>query len=179
MLVCFHVTLSVQALSFPDCVHKSVLCVCFSLAADSFNVSKIIRQQLSMLLYLPGIFFAFVFILTIKMRKSPFDLSASHHPHQELVKGITTEMGAKNLALFEISEWYENVFLLSVVALFVINRNPLSWGAAVLVALFVWFLEILIDNSSARVKWPVMLTMTWVVTLLAAGVNLLVLMLIK
>jgi ech hydrogenase subunit B len=113
------------------------------------------------------------------MRKSPFDLSASHHPHQELVKGITTEMGAKNLALFEISEWYENVFLLSVVALFVINRNPLSWVVAVLVALFVWFLEILIDNSSARVKWPVMLTTTWVVTLLAAGVNLLVLMLIK
>nr|WP_027871858.1 complex I subunit 1 family protein [[Eubacterium] cellulosolvens] len=154
-------------------------CVGFYLAADSFNVSRIISQKTSMILYLPGIFFAFVFILTIKMRKSPFDLSASHHPHQELVKGITTEMGAKNLALFEISEWYENVFLLSVVALFVINKNPLSWIAAVAVALFVWFLEILIDNSSARVKWPVMLMTTWVVTILAAGVNLLVLILIK
>ena len=39
MLVCFHVTLSVQALSFPDCVHKSVLCVCISTAAQQIGSS--------------------------------------------------------------------------------------------------------------------------------------------
>ena len=33
---------------------------------------------------LPLIFIAFLFILTIKLRKSPFDFSTSHHGHQEL-----------------------------------------------------------------------------------------------
>jgi ech hydrogenase subunit B len=166
-----------QMLAYEPAVLLS--CVGFYLADGTFDVNKIATSQNSSIMYLPGFFFAFVFILTIKMRKSPFDLSTSHHMHQELVKGLTTEMGARNLALFEISEWYENVFLLSIVAMFVINKNPFSWLAALAVVLFVWFLEILIDNSSARVKWPVMLKMTWVVTILAAGVNLLVLMLIK
>ena len=50
--------------------------------------------------------------------------------------------------------------------------------AAVLVCIAVWFLEILIDNTSARVKWNVLFKVTWVVTILAAGVNMLVLMLV-
>ena len=33
-------------------------------------------------------FVGFLYILTIKLRKSPFDLSYSHHAHQELVKGF-------------------------------------------------------------------------------------------
>ena len=117
--------------------------------------------------------------MTIKMRKSPFDTATSHHPHQELVKGITTEMGARNLALFQITEWYENVFLLGVIALFIVNRNPWSILAAVLVILAVYFVEILVDNVSARIKWQQMLKITWLVTFFTAGVNLLVLMLIR
>jgi ech hydrogenase subunit B len=44
--------------------------------------------------------------------------------------------------------------------------------------LLTYFLEILIDNTSARVKWPVMLKGAWGVTLLVAGVNLIILMII-
>jgi ech hydrogenase subunit B len=127
---------------------------------------------------MPGFFVAFVFILTIKMRKSPFDSAQSHHPHQELVKGLTTEMGAKNLAYFQITEWYETILMLSVEALFIINKNPISYLVAVVVILATYFLEILIDNSSARMKWQDMLKLSWFVTLLAGGVNLMVLMLI-
>ena len=136
------------------------------------------QQDYSLIMKMPGFFIAFVFIMTIKMRKSPFDTAASHHPHQELVKGITTDMGSKNLALFSITEWYENVFLMGVVALFIVNKNPWSYLAAVLVILAIYFLEILIDNTSARMKYELMLKMTWIVTLLTAGVNLLILMLI-
>ena len=153
-------------------------CVGMYLATGTFNVNEIIRKPISAIVILPGFFFAYVFILTIKMRKSPFDLSASHHPHQELVKGVTTEIGAKNLAIFTITEWYENIFLLSVVGLFIVNNNPISYVAAVAVILVVCFLETLIDNTSARVKWDVMLKSTWVITLLAAGVNFLILMFI-
>ena len=127
----------------------------------------------------PGFFAAFVFILTIKMRKSPSDLSTSHHPHQEMVKGVTTEMGADNLALFQLSEWYETVFLMCVVVLFFINENPWSYLVAILAILAVYFLEILIDNTSARVKWDTMLKLAWGVTLFAAGTNLIILMIAR
>ena len=153
-------------------------CVGFYLSAKTFNVDAIAASPTSHILYLPGFFFAFVFIMTIKMRKSPFDTATSHHMHQELVKGLTTEMGARNLAFFQIAEWYENIFLLGVVALFIVNSNPLSIVAAVLVILAVYFVEILIDNTNARFRWEQMLKITWLVTLLSAGVNLLILMLI-
>lgn len=150
----------------------------FYLARGTFDVDSIAKAPVSAILVLPGFFFAFVFILTIKMRKSPFDEAASHHAHQEIVQGLSTEMGAKNLALYTITEWYENIFLLGVVGLFIVNSNPISYVVAVIVVLAVYFLEILIDNSSARVRWQTMLKMTWIVTLLTAGVNLMMLMLI-
>jgi ech hydrogenase subunit B len=150
----------------------------FYLTTGSFEIDEIINQDTSAIIKMPGFFVAFVFILTIKMRKSPFDSAQSHHPHQELVKGLTTEMGAKNLAYFQITEWYETILMLSVEALFIINKNPISYLIAVVVILATYFLEILIDNSSARMKWQDMLKLSWFVTLLAGGVNLMVLMLI-
>ncbi|MEE1115022.1 MAG: complex I subunit 1 family protein [Eubacterium sp.] len=154
-------------------------CVGFYLVAHSFEVSKIVAGPVSRILYLPGFFAAFVFSLTIKLRKSPFDTSASRHPHQELVKGLTTEMGARNLAIFEIAEWYETVFLCGVVAMFILNTSWVSIPVAILVILAVFFLEILIDNTNARVKWQSMLLISWVVTLVGGGVNLLILMLVR
>jgi ech hydrogenase subunit B len=55
----------------------------------------------------------------------------------------------------------------------------LSIIGAVVAILIVYFLEILIDNTSARMKWQDMLKITWIFTLFTAGVNLLVLMLVK
>lgn len=167
----------IQMMSYEPAI--LLTCVGFYLATGTFNVDEIIKTGFSPILVLPGFFFAYVFSLTIKMRKSPFDISTSHHPHQELVKGITTEMGAENLAIYTVTEWYENVFLLSMAALFVINRSPWSYLAAVLTVLAICFLETLIDNVSARVKWDKMLKMTWIVTILAGGINLLILMLVE
>ncbi|MBR3811946.1 MAG: NADH-quinone oxidoreductase subunit H [Agathobacter sp.] len=162
------------------CYEPAVLlaCIGFYLATESFNVSDIIQADMPAIIKTPGFFIAFVFILTIKLRKSPFDLSASHHPHQELVKGITTDMGAQTLALYEITEWYEHVFLMGFVGLFFIWDNPLSYLLAVVAILATYFLEILIDNTSARVKWHTMFKLAWGVTILAAGVNLIILMVI-
>lgn len=167
----------VQMMSYEPAI--LLTCVGFYLADKTFNVSEIIQSQYSSIVYLPGFFIAFIFILTIKMRKSPFDISSSHHPHQELVKGITTEMGADILAMVDITEWYENVFLLGVVAIFIINSNPISYIFAIIVVLAVYFLEILIDNTCARVKWNLMLELTWIITLLSAGLNLFILMMAK
>lgn len=163
------------------CYEPAVLlaCIGFYLATDSFHVSDIVQADMPAIVKTPGFFLAFVFILTIKLRKSPFDLSASHHPHQELVKGITTDMGAQTLALYEIAEWYEHVFLMGFVGLFFIWNNPWSYLLAVLMIFVTYFFEILVDNTSARVKWHTMFRLAWGVTILAAGVNLIILMTMK
>lgn len=149
----------------------------FYVATGTFYVREIAAADTSAILYLPGIFVGFIFILTIKMRKSPFDLSTAHHAHQEVVRGVTQEMVGSNFALIHLAEWYEVVFLLGVVALFIINSHPISYVAALVVVLAVYFLEILIDNVSARVTWKTLLLSAWVMTLVAGGINLTILVL--
>lgn len=146
------------------------------LVCGSFNVADIINPANGMAIkFLPGIFLGFVFILTIKFRKSPFDLSMSHHGHQELVKGLTTEFAGKTMALIEIAHWYENIFLLGFVFLFIANGTV--WGAvlAVVVCLVTYFVEILIDNSYARMKWQIAINSSWIVAITLGFVNLMVL----
>lgn len=151
----------------------------FYLATGTFAVSDIVQAKYPAIVFAPGFFIGFIFVLTIKFRKSPFDLSTTHHAHQEVVKGVTTEMVGIEYAVTTVTEWYENVFLLGVVALFFINSNPISYLVAAVAVLVVFFIEILIDNTSARVKWQLMLKMAWGVTLATGGLNLFILELIK
>lgn len=151
----------------------------FYVATGSFGVSTIAAGDTPAIMYLPGIFGGFLYILTIKFRKSPFDLSTSHHAHQEMVKGITTELSGNILGLVEIAHWYENIFLLGVVGLFVVYSPWQSVLIAVGVCAVAYFLEILVDNVFPRVKWQSMLKSAWLVTLVAGCTNLLILVLVK
>lgn len=151
----------------------------FYLATGSFETSKIIEGNISPIAKIPGIFVGFLFILTIKMRKSPFDLSTSHHAHQEMVKGISTEMSGKLLAAYTVAEWYENIFLLGIIALFIINTSVASIPIAILVCAAAYFFEILVDNVNARMNWKHTLIMTWIVTFLFAVTNIFILDIIK
>ena len=151
----------------------------FSTGTGTFNLHEIVdNSPIPNIVYLPGVFIGFLFILTIKLRKSPFDISMSHHAHQEMVKGVTTELSGGLMALMEISHWYENVFLLLVVSLFIICDAWWSIPLAVVVVAAAFFLEILIDNTSARVKWDVMLKSAWAVTLVFGCINVFILQLI-
>lgn len=156
-----------------------LLAVGFYLATGSFQVTDIIHMPQSAVILLPGILLGFFFITAIKLRKSPFDLSTSHHAHQEMVKGLTTEMAGPTLAIMNIAEYYEIVLMLGIVALFFVNENWWSWPLAIAVCLVLYFLEILWDNVSARVKWKTLLSSCWIVTLLAGGLNILILMLVR
>ena len=156
-----------------------LLAVGFYLATGSFQVITIIRMPYSTVLTMPGFLIGFFFVMAIKLRKSPFDLSTSHHAHQELVKGLTTEMAGPTFAIMNIAEYYEMTLMLGIVALFFINENWWSWPIAIIACLFVFFLEILWDNVCARVKWRTLLDSCWVVTLLSGGLNGLILMLIR
>ena len=137
-------------------------------ATKSFNVSDIAATTTPVILLIPGIFLGFLYVLTIKLRKSPFDISTSHHAHQEIVKGVTTEFSGPSLGLIEMSHWYEVVFLLGFVFLF-FGFNPLIGVAAIIV---IYLLEILIDNTNARVKWQFMMKSSWLIAVVVGVVNL-------
>lgn len=146
----------------------------FYLATNSFNVKEIATSSVPSIVYLPGIFVGYVFILVIKLRKSPFDLSTSHHAHQEMVRGLTTELSGNVLAIVSLAEWYENVLLVSVIGLFFINGTWWSILLAILGCAIAYFVIVLVDNVFPRVKWDVMMKSTWVVTLVAGGINLMI-----
>ncbi len=152
----------------------------FYIVTGSFAVNDIIASShVPAIAYMPGIFIGFLWVLVIKFRKSPFDLSTTHHAHQEMVKGLTTELSGNILALVELSHWYENVFLLGIVGLFVMTSDWWSGLIAVVVCVFSYFSEILVDNTFPRVKWELMLKSTWIITLVTGVINLLILTLIK
>lgn len=136
--------------------------------AKSFNFYQILASTMPAYLYLPGIYLGLVYVLVMKLRKSPFDLSTSHHAHQELVMGLTADMGGPILGMVELAHWYESVYLFALVLLFFSS----SWISAIIGVAFTFFLIILIDNATARVKWEVALAFAWIVALVLGAGNL-------
>jgi ech hydrogenase subunit B len=138
------------------------------LVTKSFNISDIVASGIPIIEFLPGVFIGYLIVLTIKLRKSPFDLSTSHHAHQEIVKGVTTDFSGPNLGKIEIAHWYEYVVLLGVIWLF-FGFNPVLAVAVIIIA---YFLEIVIDNTFARAKWQMTLKTAWLIAGALGLVNL-------
>lgn len=152
-----------------------LMAVAFYMVSGSFDTVDLFSLNAPIFVRAWLVFVGVLFILTIKLRKSPFDLSMSHHAHQELVRGMTTEMSGSTLAKVEIMHWCESVLFLGWVGMFFVWGNPASILLAVVVALITYFLEIWIDNNFARVKWQFMLKGAWIVALVAGGLNIAVL----
>lgn len=146
---------------------------------NSFFIKDIISAQTPSIIYLPGMFLGLLYILTFKLRKSPFDFSMGHHGHQEIVQGITTEYSGRDLAIIEITHWYEVVITLTFVFVFFATKSPISYVFATLACILAYFLEIVIDNGSARTKWQFGLHSSWIVTGVLGTVNLIVLSFFK
>ena len=142
---------------------------------QSFFIADIISGTIPAIVYLPGIFIGVLYILTFKLRKSPFDLSMSHHGHQEIVKGIATEYSGKDLAIIEITHWYEVIIGLTFVYIFFATSSPVSHIFAIIACALAYLLEIVIDNAFARFKWELVLKTTWIVTGVFGGINLIIL----
>jgi len=109
--------------------------------------------------------------LTIKLRKSPFDFSSSHHAHQELVRGMLTEFSGPQLALIELAHWYELILLMGFIFVFFATNIYIAVG----IVIFSFFLEILIDNISARLNWSFMFKSSWIIGIILCTVNILLL----
>ena len=141
----------------------------------TFLISEIVSHQQPLLLSLWPLFIAVLYVLTIKMRKSPFDISTSHHAHQEIVKGITTEYSGPFLALYELAEWYEIVLVLGIIVLF--WANPLWIG--LLIAFAAFLLELVVDNIAARMTARWMVRLSWSVGLTLGILNIAYLYIMK
>ena len=142
---------------------------------DQSTLQGVLGSAVMVAPVLPGMLIAFSFVATIKLRKSPFDISTSHHAHQELVSGLTSDMSGRLLAYVEMAHWYESAILAVFVILFFNWSVPLG----LLAFAIAYGLEILVDNSTSRAKWQLVLRSSWVVTLLFSGGNVLALFLLK
>lgn len=125
----------------------------------SFKIDAILAYDRPIFLLLPLLYLVLTFALTIKLRKSPFDISASHHAHQEIVRGVLTEYSGPYLAILEIAHWYDIVLILAICSLF---WSTSLIGMLVLLAV-TYMAEIVIDNVTPRMTWKWMLTYVWAV----------------
>lgn len=155
------------------CYEPMVLLVAVGLYlfSGSFEVAALGAGSVPMVVWQPLVFLGLLFVLTIKLHKSPFDIASSHHAHQEIVRGATTEMSGLSLAIIEVTHWYETVIFLGWVGMFFLTANPLSVLLALVVIAVVYFLEIWVDNTFARVKWQAMLAGSWIVAAAAGLIN--------
>ncbi|WP_018962516.1 respiratory chain complex I subunit 1 family protein [Coprothermobacter platensis] len=145
------------------------------LMRGSFNIAVIMSQGRPLIEELPLLFLVMVIVLGIKMRKSPFDLSASEHAHQELVRGLLTDYSGLYLGLIDIAHWFDLMLLLGISTLFFYPHIVLG----IIASLFLVILEIVIDNVTARltVKW--MLTYSYGLGLVLAAINIAVVYILR
>ena len=140
-----------------------------ALKTGSFSIDSVYSLEQPLLYSMPALYFVLCVALTIKLRKSPFDFSASHHGHQEIVRGMLTEYSGPQLALLEVGHWFDVVLILGFCSLF--------WATSLsgmLVLLFVTYVaEIFVDNITARLTWGWMVKMTLLPGLLLGLINLL------
>ena len=127
--------------------------IALSMKSGSFLIADIYRLEEPLLPSMPLVYVALGYALTIKLRKSPFDISASHHAHQEIVRGVLNDYSGPQLALLEIGHWLDVVLLLGICSLF------WSTGVVGMIVLLAatYFVELVIDNVCARLTWRWML----------------------
>jgi ech hydrogenase subunit B len=131
--------------------------IAYAVVAGSFSTGAIADGPGLPVLSVPTLGVTVAVLLAATLRKSPFDLATSHHAHQELVKGSTTEMAGRWLALAELGHWYEAALILALIALAAAGRPLL---AVVLVGL-TYGAVIVADNALPRATWRSALAVAW------------------
>jgi ech hydrogenase subunit B len=146
-----------------------ILVASVSRLTGATTLAGVLASPVPVALSLPGALAAFLLVAALKLRKSPFDISASHHAHQELVRGLTSDLSGRHLAYVEIAHWYETVILFGcMVAMFFNWSFPLG----LLAAFVLYGLAVLVDNSTSRARWDLLVRTVWAVTLVLGGGNL-------
>lgn len=121
-----------------------MLAVGFFMLNGTFDIDSI-RNSSSQLVSLFFLFLAFLLIIPIKLKKSPFDAVEAH---QEIVGGVEVEFSGVFFEFLYMAKWLEYVFIYSLLILFAGDNVVLAIGLFI----GVFFLVNLVDNSTARIK---------------------------
>ena len=135
-----------------------MIAISIYLVTGSFLLGGVYSLELPLAVLLPGAFVAMAFVLIVELKKSPYDVSASMHAHQELVRGVFTEFSGYTMAVVEVGHWTKMVLILSFVALFWAPNLLIGAG----LAFIFFFAAITIDNSYPRLTWQRMIRTVWV-----------------
>lgn len=121
-----------------------LMAIGFYMINGSFDVS-IIRENPSAINELFLVFIAFLMVVPVKLKKSPFDATEAH---QEIVGGVEIEYSGVFFEFLYMSKWLEYIFVYLLLILFA--GDNLLLALALFVSVF--FLVNLVDNSTARIK---------------------------
>jgi ech hydrogenase subunit B len=116
----------------------------FYMINHTFDIS-VIRSSEPALFSLLFLFLAFLLIIPIKLKKSPFDAAEAH---QEIVGGVEIEYSGVFFEFLYMAKWVEYIFIYLLLALFAGNSFILSF---ILVGV-VFIIINLIDNATARIR---------------------------
>ena len=111
------------------------------------------------------LFLAFLLIIPIKLKKSPFDASEAH---QEIVAGVELEFGGVFYEILYMAKWIEYIFIYTIIFLFCGS----SFIIGSLLALVVFILINLVDNATARIRIDHLLKLVLGFGLILSVINL-------
>ncbi|MEA1955086.1 MAG: complex I subunit 1 family protein [Campylobacterota bacterium] len=141
-----------------------MVAVGFFLQNGTFDISSI-RGNSSEIGSLFLLFLAFLLVIPIKLKKSPFDAVEAH---QEIVGGVEIEFSGLFFEFLYMAKWLEYIFIYSLLLLFTGNN--------ILLGIFLFasvFLVInLVDNSTARVKINHLIKIVLTIGLILSMLNL-------
>lgn len=141
-----------------------MLAVAFYMINGTFDI-YVIRESNSALYSLIPLFLAFLMVIPIKLKKSPFDATEAH---QEIVGGVEVEFSGIFFEFLYMAKWLEYIFIYLLLLLFAGNNFLL--GTILFAGVFL--LVNLVDNSTARVKISHLLKIVITAGMILSLVNL-------
>jgi len=136
----------------------------FFMTLGGFEIS-LIRENPSQLFPLFFLFLAYLLIIPIKLKKSPFDAAEAH---QEIVGGAEIEFSGIFFEFLYMAKWLEYVFIYLLLFLFAGDNVLLG----IFLSIVIFLLVNLVDNSTARVKMQQLVKIVLGIGLTLATLNL-------
>lgn len=121
-----------------------LIAVGFFINGGSFEIEAI-RNSSSQILPLFFLFLAFILVIPVKLKKSPFDAVEAH---QEIVGGVEIEFSGIFYEFLYMAKWLEYIFIYLLLILFAGDNTLMALG----IFIFMFLLINLVDNATARVK---------------------------
>jgi len=136
----------------------------FYVVGGGFQSSEIYTTSFDPL-SLGGFLLAYLFLMPLKLDKSPFDIT---HAHQEITGGVEIEYSGWVYEFLYMARWVETIFVFAFLALF----SGGSFGMMVFLICGSFLLVNLIDNATARLQPHKTLYFLLPFTLLLGTLNL-------